>query len=100
MTELKDVVQELVEKTESGELEWSAHDQDHYWSITQHGCTFLAYPGKTPRLRISLQPKGTAGQFSHGDIAPLIECLATKFPFVDTTADDALAAALACLAKG
>ena len=108
MTELKDVVQELVEKTESGELEWSANNEGHCWHITQQDCSFtvspgIAYLGGAPRLLILCydEKRGLqcSGHFSHDDVVPLTECLTTKFPFVETTPSDVLAAALACLTE-
>ena len=107
MVKLKDVVQELVEKTESGELEWSVDNEHHSWHITRQGHSFIVSLGiVTPRLVILYKPKGGTGypgQFDGDDIVPLTECLTTKFPFelpVCITASDVLAAALACLTDG
>ena len=98
MAELKDVVQELIKGTESGELEWKISYTNHCWTTNQHrGCRFGVYPGGSPP-RLAIWWLEYSQTFDDNEVAPLVGLLESKFPMEHPTPDRALQVALECLA--
>ena len=91
MAELKDVVQELVEKTKSGELEWDPSERS--WITEYRDCTFVVFTNGQMRFRSDesgLVELGSADQ-------NLTSLLASMAPYKPYPLDEALKIALECL---
>ena len=102
MVRLNDIVQRLIKRTNSGGLRWLIDHDNHWWIANHHDCLFIVYQNtELPKLVICWTDGGESHRqvFDHEDVVSLVICLTNRFPFVETTADDALLAAMNCLTK-
>ena len=83
MVEVKDVVQELIKKTEGGILKWTPLTKTMVWS-TIHG-EYMFSVRSSARHKLELESTLTRGDVreigSGEDIRPLVELLSDMFPF-------------------
>ena len=100
MATVEEVVQELIKRTESGELEWQNDYVSTCWNTTTdkpHVCTFTVF--LPPQLTLTVmwgQPLHSQ-RFDGDSIKPLASLLLTKYPFQQASEDKALQIALECL---
>ena len=97
MSEFKDVVNKLIEKTESGELSWRALDRS--WTSHHDDFDFWIYP--EPNLSLVIMK--LVGQvmidrkFVGSELVLLVDMLQSKFPKTKVSDVELLSSAFDCL---
>ena len=101
MATIEDVVSILVERTASGELEWSPQrivdGYPEYWSIEVGGCLFAVHDDEALRVMLP-HSRGEETQIGSGEaVGPLLAVVREKDITRPIGEDEALQAALECL---
>lgn len=104
MAEIKDVVEELVKKTESKELEWRVEYPSNFWLATRGGCSFSVFWGGplSGTMLLAWNNDGSSMSQPYNDtevLSPLVKILHQIHPPREIVSDEALQVALDCLQK-
>ena len=103
--EVREVAQELIEKTKNNELEWKIDHDNKLWCVEHGNCSFSVYSSAHMIVYVSVFVAAADVNISAGfddtqTIEPLTSLLQGMYPFgAPFNSDNVLEAALECLTK-
>ena len=101
MAELKDIIEELVNKTKGGQLKWSNY-QNQFWILTHQNCNFTVFQNGpvSETMTITWNSATSSQSQNHDDketISPLFDLLNQLYPPQKVNPEEGLKIALDCL---